>query len=123
MHAYRTTEKGMRLLHIQNKIDGSNKIILTRVMTKINGSRYYHRQIERRQNKELKSEIECPRCYDTMTLNSDFDGLYYFCEQCDFRIYTRNRTPLTKFLIENITNQVLENYVVSTILSKHTQII
>ena len=26
---------------------------------------------------ELEFEIECPRCYDSMTLCSDCDGLYY----------------------------------------------
>ena len=37
---------------------------------------------------ELELEIECPRCYDNMTLCSDFDGLYYFCEQCAFLLHT-----------------------------------
>ncbi|MGB6532873.1 MAG: hypothetical protein WBF33_32685 [Candidatus Nitrosopolaris sp.] len=37
---------------------------------------------------ELEFEIECPRCYDNMTLCSDFDGLYYFCEDCGFILHT-----------------------------------
>jgi hypothetical protein len=37
---------------------------------------------------ELQFEIECPRCYDNMTLCSDFNGLYYFCEQCGFLLHT-----------------------------------
>ena len=37
---------------------------------------------------ELEFEIECPRCYDSMTLCSDYDGLYYFCEQCGFLLHT-----------------------------------
>jgi hypothetical protein len=37
---------------------------------------------------ELEFEIECPRCLDNMTLCSDFDGLYYFCEQCGFLLHT-----------------------------------
>ena len=37
---------------------------------------------------ELEFEIECPRCYDIMTLCSDFDGLYYFCEDCGFLLHT-----------------------------------
>ena len=37
---------------------------------------------------ELEFEIECPRCYDNMTLCSDFDGLYYFCEECGFLLHT-----------------------------------
>ena len=36
----------------------------------------------------LEHEIECPRCRDSMTLCSDFDSLYYFCEECDFCLYT-----------------------------------
>lgn len=37
---------------------------------------------------ELEFEIECPRCYDNMTLCSDFNGLYYFCEECGFLLHT-----------------------------------
>jgi hypothetical protein len=37
---------------------------------------------------ELEFEIECPRCYDNMTLCSDFNGLYYFCEDCGFLLHT-----------------------------------
>jgi hypothetical protein len=36
----------------------------------------------------LEHEIECPRCHDSMTLCSDFDNLYYICEECDFCLYT-----------------------------------
>ncbi|HYA81979.1 MAG TPA: hypothetical protein VEH06_00825 [Candidatus Bathyarchaeia archaeon] len=36
---------------------------------------------------ELEFEIECARCYDKMTLCSDFDGLYYFCEECGFLLH------------------------------------
>jgi formamidopyrimidine-DNA glycosylase len=39
----------------------------------------------------IEHEIECPRCYDTMTLRSDFDSLYYFCEECAFILYTVRR--------------------------------
>ena len=38
--------------------------------------------------KELEFEIECPRCYDSMTLCSDFDSLCYFREQCGFLLHT-----------------------------------
>jgi hypothetical protein len=45
-----------------------------------------------RENQEqlsfLEHEIECPRCHDSMTLCSDFDNLYYICEECDFCLYT-----------------------------------
>jgi late competence protein required for DNA uptake (superfamily II DNA/RNA helicase) len=38
--------------------------------------------------KHLENEIECPRCHDDMTLCSEFDALYYFCEECDFCLFT-----------------------------------
>jgi ribosomal protein S27AE len=43
---------------------------------------------EQKQVETLEHEIECPRCRDSMTLCSDFDRLYYFCEECDFFLYT-----------------------------------
>jgi hypothetical protein len=33
---------------------------------------------------ELDNEIECPRCNETMELQSNFDKLTYFCESCSF---------------------------------------
>jgi hypothetical protein len=33
--------------------------------------------------KNIKQEIECPRCHDIMTLSSDFDKLLYVCQECD----------------------------------------
>jgi len=36
----------------------------------------------------IEHEIECPRCHDTMLLYSQFDNLYYVCEECDFCLYT-----------------------------------
>lgn len=36
----------------------------------------------------LENEIECPRCHDIMTLCSDFDLLYYKCEECYLPLYT-----------------------------------
>ena len=36
----------------------------------------------------LEHEIECPRCHDSMILYSDFDSLYYACDECDFCLYT-----------------------------------
>jgi hypothetical protein len=32
---------------------------------------------------DIEQEIECPRCNDIMALSSDFDRLYYFCEECN----------------------------------------
>ena len=36
--------------------------------------------------KNMQQEIECPRCYDIMTLSSDFDKLGYFCQECDLSL-------------------------------------
>jgi len=33
--------------------------------------------------KDMEHEIECPRCYDIMTLSSDFDKLGFICQGCD----------------------------------------
>jgi hypothetical protein len=33
-------------------------------------------------NMMMQQEIECPRCYDVMSLSSDFDRLLYFCQEC-----------------------------------------
>ena len=35
----------------------------------------------------IEQEIECPRCYDVMTLHSEFDRLGYVCEECSFSLY------------------------------------
>jgi hypothetical protein len=34
--------------------------------------------------KDIEQKIECPRCYDVMTLSSDFDNIGYVCHECDF---------------------------------------
>ena len=34
----------------------------------------------------LQQEIDCPRCSDIMTLSSDFDGLLYFCQECQLSL-------------------------------------
>jgi hypothetical protein len=33
--------------------------------------------------KDMEQEIECPRCYNFMTLSSNFDRLGYICQECD----------------------------------------
>ena len=43
---------------------------------------------ESQQMQFMEHEIECPRCHDSMELCSDFDSLYYACEECDFCLYT-----------------------------------
>jgi hypothetical protein len=34
----------------------------------------------------MEQEIECPRCYDTMALSSDFDKLCYLCQECSLSL-------------------------------------
>jgi Zn finger protein HypA/HybF involved in hydrogenase expression len=46
---------------------------------------------EKPQVQFMEHEIECPRCHDSMALCSDFDSLYYVCEECDFCLYTIKR--------------------------------
>ena len=36
--------------------------------------------------KNIETEIECPRCYDIMTLSSEFDRLLYVCQECDLSL-------------------------------------
>ena len=36
--------------------------------------------------KNIEIEIECPRCYDIMTLSSEFDRLLYVCQECDLSL-------------------------------------
>jgi hypothetical protein len=43
---------------------------------------------EEKQVQFMEHEIECPRCHGSMLLCSDFDNLYYVCEECDFCLYT-----------------------------------
>jgi hypothetical protein len=37
-------------------------------------------------NSELDIEIECPKCNETMELQSTFDRLLYWCENCSFQL-------------------------------------
>jgi hypothetical protein len=43
---------------------------------------------------EINHEIECPRCYAIMSLCSDFDSLFYSCEECSFILYTIKKNYL-----------------------------
>jgi hypothetical protein len=36
--------------------------------------------------KDMEQEMECPRCYDMMTLSSDYDRLMYICQECDLSL-------------------------------------
>jgi hypothetical protein len=35
---------------------------------------------------EIELEIECPRCYGVMELQSEFDRFRYFCDECYFTL-------------------------------------
>ncbi len=35
---------------------------------------------------QLEIEIECPRCNEILELYSDFDSLYYYCENCSLQL-------------------------------------
>lgn len=72
-----------------------NKALPPEIATS-NGPQYH--QVDKKKAKqyintetELQFEIECPRCYDTMTLCSNFDCVYYFCEECNFYLYIQNK--------------------------------
>ena len=39
--------------------------------------------------KDIEQEIECPRCYDVMTLSSNFDSIGYICQECDFLLFMK----------------------------------
>ena len=41
---------------------------------------------EKKMLQDLEQEIECPRCYDIMSLSSDFSGLCYFCQECNLSL-------------------------------------
>ena len=43
---------------------------------------------------EMNHEIECQRCYAVMSLCSDFDSLFYSCEECSFILYTIKKNYL-----------------------------
>ena len=44
-------------------------------------------QVKEENNLGVEHEIECPRCHDIMTLQSEFGRLGYACEECDFLLY------------------------------------
>ena len=51
-----------------------------------------HRLPERQKIRtDIQHEIECPRCSDIMILLSDFDSLYYSCEECGFILYAMKK--------------------------------
>jgi hypothetical protein len=41
---------------------------------------------EKKMLQDLEQEIECPSCYDIMSLSSDFNVLCYFCQECNLSL-------------------------------------
>ena len=72
-----------------------NEGLLTQI--NISNGLQYHQQDKKKAkqnintNTELQFEIECPRCYDAMILCSDFNSLYYLCEECNFCLYIQKK--------------------------------
>ena len=49
---------------------------------------------------DMELEIECPRCYNTMELSSDFDKLCYFCQECNvFRLKNSVKRPYQQVVL------------------------
>jgi hypothetical protein len=58
---------------------------------------------------DMETEIDCPRCYDIMTLSYDFDKFYYFCEEC-------NLSLLIKYTMKNLDHNTLYRYYILLIV-------
>ena len=75
-----------------------SKRLLTPITSK--SLQVYRQEDDRKQNHkndiktELQFEIECPRCFETMALYSSFDSLYYFCDECNFHLYTSTKNEI-----------------------------
>ena len=41
---------------------------------------------EKKMLQDPEQEIECPRCYEIMSLSSDFNGLCYSCQECNLSL-------------------------------------
>jgi hypothetical protein len=64
-----------------------NKKLLLETQSRLSPELEEIREEENNQmNRNIEQEIECPRCYDIMTLSSEFDRLGYFCEVFSFSI-------------------------------------
>ena len=70
---------------------GSKSKLLTQVQKEeLSQQSKFIKQIKEEKNNNnlgIAHEIECPRCHDIMTLQSEFDRLGYVCEECDFLLY------------------------------------
>ncbi len=67
----------------------SRSKLLTEVLNDEHGQSYdavtqINEEEKNNYNLGVGHEIECPRCHDIMTLQSEFDRLGDACEECDF---------------------------------------
>jgi len=67
----------------------SRSKLLTEVLNEEHGQSYdavtqINEEEKNNYNLGVGHEIECPRCHDIMTLQSEFDRLGDACEECDF---------------------------------------
>ena len=70
----------------------SRSKLLTEVLNEEHGQSYdavtqINEEEKNNDNLGVGHEIECPRCHDIMTLQSEFDRLGDACEECDFLLY------------------------------------
>jgi hypothetical protein len=70
----------------------SRSKLLTEVLNEEHGQSYdavtqINEEEKNNDNLGVGHEIECPRCHDIMTLQSEFDRLGDVCQECDFLLY------------------------------------
>ena len=63
-----------------------SKELLLQQQQQVNPVLYEEEEQENQMFKDIKQEIECPRCYDMMALTSDFDRLCYLCQECNLSL-------------------------------------
>ena len=88
---YRTTNNALPLLIVLAGISimiervniMSTELLSSKVDLEIQNEDGNHDDGHDQTLKNMEQEIECPRCYDIMTLSSDFDRLGYICQECD----------------------------------------
>jgi hypothetical protein len=55
---------------------------------------------------DTETEIDCPSCYDIMTLTYDFDKFYYFCEECNLSLLIKVKKLPLKNKRKNLKKQL-----------------
>jgi hypothetical protein len=75
----------MDLISLTTKLDRNGQMLVSESPIKNEVIR------QKSVREDIEHEIGCPRCYDMMTLCSDFDNVYYLCADCEFSLYTIKR--------------------------------